>query len=554
MASNSDNLVDNIVDTQKKVLDNVVENAKKFTTGNTALNETIEKGTDWYKNWLESQKTMFTKAAGFAAGATEAAGKTETASDKGGATKPNEYMEQWMTTQANWAKQIWEMSQEAAKKFGPGNNTNPFASWTNNTTNPFAGFTNNNANPFASWTNQTANPFASWTNPGANPFASWQNPFNGANNPMTAWMNQANATNWMNQMQGMNPFNNDSTKKATENVTNMFTQFYSTLNSSFAEWQKSFENGTVQDAYKGMINSAEGFTKFAEMWMPMIKSMQDKTFSMDEYKKMMNPETYKEFMDKFFGFMPESSREYMNKLTGVFNDSMKQAGASGMTGYQQMRDMMSKMPGANNGGEIFSNIKNAYGTMQSQMNEAFAPFTKMMTPNQQTRSMQDWSKLSDDIINYNLKNAELQYMMYTQGAKVMDQLAENTAKKMQDGATVTSIVDLYQEWMNLSDKSYVSLFESTEYSELMAEVGGMQMRLKKDIELQTEKMLKDIPVATRSEMDEVYKTIYDLKKQVRQLEKMLDLDGEVTPQDKHATEGKKPAAAHATPAAKSTKK
>ena len=64
----------------------------------------------------------------------------------------------------------------------------------------------------------------------------------------------------------------------------------------------------------------------------------------------------------------------------------------------------------------------------------------------------------------------------------------------------------------------------------MAEVAAMKNRISKDIELQTEKMFKDIPVATRSEMDEVYKTIYELKKKVRQMEKMLELDGEIKPE------------------------
>ena len=71
--------------------------------------------------------------------------------------------------------------------------------------------------------------------------------------------------------------------------------------------------------------------------------------------------------------------------------------------------------------------------------------------------------------------------------------------------------------MNISDKVYVSLFESTEYSKLMGEVSSMQNKLRKDIELQVEGMMKDIPVATRSQMDEVYKTIYDLKKKVREM-------------------------------------
>jgi|GEM_PF-328698 len=530
MAAQSNNLVDNILDTQKKVLDNVVENTKKFTTGNHAVNETIEKGSEWYKNWLETQKTFFNKATGFATGAAST-DKAETSN--GSANKAGEFLEQWMSAQAAWAKQIWEMSQEATKKFGA-NAANPFANWTNA------------ENPFEYWTNPGANPFASWTNPSANPFANWQNNMAGGNNPFAAWTNAAQMTNWMNQAQNMNPFNNDAAKKATENITNLFNQYYSTLNSNFTEWQKSFENGTVQDAYKNLVNSAEGFTKFAEMWMPMVKSMQEKTFNMEEYKKLMNPETYKEFMDKFFGFMPESSREFINKMSASYNESMKQAGEAGMKNYNQFRQAMESAMG-NNGSQIFGNVQNAYASWQKQMNDAVAPFTKMMTPNQQTKAMQDWSGICDRMMSYNLKNAELQYMIYTQGAKVMDKLAENVSKKLQDGKEVTSILDLYTEWMNISDKVYVSLFESTEYSELMAEVGAMKMKLKKDIELQTESMLKDIPVATRSELDEVYKTMYEMKKKMRQLEHMLDMETE------EIEEESEPAAKKAT-AKKSSKK
>src|SRR5690606_35931408 len=85
-------------------------------------------------------------------------------------------------------------------------------------------------------------------------------------------------------------------------------------------------------------------------------------------------------------------------------------------------------------------------------------------------------------------------------------------------------------WMNLSDKQYVALFESDEYSKLMAEVSALQMNIKKSVDTQMESALSVYPVATRTEMDELYKTIYELKKHVRQLEKMLEVDSmEVTP-------------------------
>jgi polyhydroxyalkanoate synthase subunit PhaE len=496
MTTRNNNIVDNILDTQKQVLDNVVESTKKFAGNNKTLNETIEKGNDWYKNWLETQKEMYNKVTGHTA-TENGKSKTESTNGHDHAKTANDYLQNWTEMQAKWAKQMMEMSQESAKKFGFDASANPFASFTNN--NPFASFAN------------------------SNPFANWQNQMNNASNPFASWMNQMASNNFMSQMQHMNPFTQDAFKKATDTLTETFNKYYSPINNNFTEWQKSFENGTVQDAYKNMIKTGEGFTKFTEMWMPMIKSMQDKTFNMEEYKKLMNPETYKEFMDQFFGFMPESSQDYMKKLSGMMNDNMKHMTEGGMNGYHQMRDMMNKF---NNGQQMFGNINNAYTNWQSQMNEAVAPFTKMMTPNQYTTALQEWNDINNRVTEYNMKNAELQYMIYNQGAKIMDKLAEHTAKQIKEGKEVHSIAHLYQEWLNISDKVYVHLFESNEYSTLMGEVGAMQMKLKKDIELQTEKMFKDIPVATRSEMDEVYKTIYELKKKVRQLEKMLDMEGD----------------------------
>jgi polyhydroxyalkanoate synthesis regulator phasin len=125
---------------------------------------------------------------------------------------------------------------------------------------------------------------------------------------------------------------------------------------------------------------------------------------------------------------------------------------------------------------------------------------------------------------YNLKSAEMQYMVYQTGTKAMEKIAETVMHKIENGEEVNSIMKLYQEWLNTSDTVYVELFETDEYSKLMAEVSALKLRIKKDVEGQMEKMFVNVPVATRSEMDEVYQTIYDLKKEVRQLQSMLELD------------------------------
>ncbi len=487
------NIVDNIVSTQKQVLDTIVENTKKLTSANPVVSETIEKGSEWYKNWLEGQKNMFTKTTEQAASATEHVKE----SAKETSNKANEFFETFMKTQMENAKKIWDMAAQG--------NTNHSTS-----SNPFAAFTSFNN------TNHTANPFMN-----NNPFTQWQNNMNNMNNmnQWTNWMNGFQNNNWMNNMQNMNPFSADSYKKATEPVGEAFTKFYEMMNNGFADWQKNFQGGTIQDAYKNMINTGMGFSKFTEIWEPMFKSIQDKSFNMDVYKQMMNPELYKDMMDKYLGFLPENSRKQMQDLGNMFTDGMKQMSEAGMNGYNQMRGMTNNP--AMNHSQIFGDMLNGYNTWHSKMAEAAAPFNKMVTPNQYTKAISTWNDLSNRITVYNIKNAELQYMIYNQGQKVMDALAENTAKKVKEGKEVTSMLGLYQEWLNISDKVFVSLFESDDYSKLMAEVGSLQTKLRRDIDLQLEKSMESLPVAKRSEMDDLYKTIHDLKKQVKNLEKLV---------------------------------
>lgn len=476
---NNKGFMDTIVDAQKQMVNTVMENTKKLTNGNNVINESMEKGSEWYKNWLENQKNVFGQTA------EKATTTANNVQDNTG--KMNEFYQNWFNTQMNWAKQMWEMNLNHMKTAQQPTAANPMEQMTNN------------------WNNM----LNQWTN--------WSSNMNNMSN----WMNN------MNQFQGnMNPMNMmNNWKGATDNVGNIFNQWSEMLNGNFAEFQKNLQSGTVQDAYRNMINTTDGFTRFIEMWTPMWKSIQDKTFNMEQYKQFMSPAKYQEFMDKFFSFMPESSRNYMQQLTDMMQNGFKQMNGMNVNGYNQMRQMMSSMPGFS-GADIFGSMLNGYTNMHNMFESAVSPIARMVTPNQHTKAMAEWQDIANRAMVYNIKNAELQYMVYLQGTKVMDALAENVTNKMQHCEEVKSMMALYQEWMSISDKTFVSLFESEAYSQLMAEVSAMQLKLKKDIELQTEKMLVNVPVATRSEMDELYKTIYDLKKEVRQLEKMMELETE----------------------------
>lgn len=465
--NSSKNFFETWVDSQKKIVDNMVENTQKVSTNDT-INEALEKGGDFFKKWLDNQMSFVNQEKPHASGdATE------------NINAMNTFYKEWLEGQMKWAKEVYDFTQTTAK-----------------------GMTNNNT-------------------------TNW--PYNFMNNDMKFGFGQFEGMNGMNAMNNMNNF----------------SQWNNWLTNMYSDMAKTMQNNTAKDAFGGMFNNVEGFTKFYELWMPMLKSINDKTFTTESFDKYMNPSLYKEFMDKFFGFAPDNFKNYYEQATKMMGDSMKGQAEMGHNMYTNMKNNMNTaMPWM--GDNMFGNALNTYNTFYSNLQNAVSPLAKIMPQNATTKGAEDMANIGNHIAIFNIKNAEMQYMVYNNGVKVMDAMAEKIAEKVKAGEDVKGIVGLYQEWLSTSDKIFVDLFEGDQYSQLQAEISSLSLKLKKAIEGQVEKMYANVPLVPRSEMDELYKTIYDLKKQVYEMSKSINNAETVEASTETAKEETAPKAARRT--------
>ena len=169
----------------------------------------------------------------------------------------------------------------------------------------------------------------------------------------------------------------------------------------------------------------------------------------------------------------------------------------------------------------------------------FAPMFKLMTPNQTKQTMDAFSSLANKMIQYNMKSAEMQALTYNTGLKAMQKVAEHMQTKLSKGEEFKGMNTLYQDYLSTSDKVFVELFESKDYSKVQGEVASLQHNIKIEADSIMEKMMANVPVVTRTEMDGTYKTIQDLKKRVNELEKALA--AKTTSAAKTTVAAKKPA-------------
>lgn len=453
--STKTNFMDAFVESQKQMIDTMTTATKKLVN-DKAYAETMDKSNDFYKNWLDNQNKFISE---------QTARMQEIAGGKMDANDVTENVKSWMENQMQLTNQYINFS-------------------------------------------------------------------------------KGMLANYMENMKSVMPTLNGSGEK----IKNMFEQNFDTLNTwnqmmekNYQMMMSNFTNGKMKDTFEGMFNNVNMFGKFAEMWKPMFDSMQNNTFKAEDWTKMMNPASFQEFVNTMFGYMSD----YMNNFTKMYNAGMQNPFASWMNNnpmmsqFQQMfTNGMSNIPFAAQWNDMSNNMQkmfgqfnpaamnmmnaqphfatwmNNYNNMYSQMQQAMHPMMTMMTPGDTKQTMDAAMELSHLYNQYQIKMNEMMYMNYTTGTKAMQKIAEMMQARMNEGKPFKNLMSLYSEFLNTSDKVFVELFESNEYSKVQAEVAALSHQLKKQTELMTEKMINHLPIITRTEMDELYKAFYDLRKEV----------------------------------------
>jgi hypothetical protein len=95
------------------------------------------------------------------------------------------------------------------------------------------------------------------------------------------------------------------------------------------------------------------------------------------------------------------------------------------------------------------------------------------------------------------------------------------AEKVNAGEEFKDFGEFFNLWITVNEKAYFALFQTEDYAKMQGEVLEASLNVRKHFFKLTELYLYDLPIALRSEMDDLYKTVYELKKKVKGLERQL---------------------------------
>lgn len=278
----------------------------------------------------------------------------------------------------------------------------------------------------------------------------------------------------------------------------------------------------------GIVEPLEGnqmYAKVQEAFQPIIKALQNQDFSAETWKNIYTTENYKKMTEQLFGsfFNNASMKEVYDNGIKQIQHFFTNQNNLGKEYYAQMQNMATNFPEMFSGNaekmkELYSNFNNVFG-------KTFEPLLKLANPGKEKENVEATIALMDKIAEFTIKQSELQSHLYKTTQAAMEELAKETQDKykdMQAGTyTMPTANELYNEWIKKNEKLFSDLFATDEFSKVKGEALNLSMDVKKHFEQQFENVFELYPVVFKSEMEEVYKTVHDLKKTVKDLQTKL---------------------------------
>ena len=127
----------------------------------------------------------------------------------------------------------------------------------------------------------------------------------------------------------------------------------------------------------------------------------------------------------------------------------------------------------------------------------------------------------DKTVTFMTSYMEFFAQVFKVNQETMQKVVTDFAEMMKAGTQPKSMEEFHKYWAKEIDKSFDKIYLTDDFSKLMSTVVDSTMELKKETDKLMEEYMSVLPLPKRSDMDSLYKTVYDLKKEVKSLKKEL---------------------------------
>jgi class III poly(R)-hydroxyalkanoic acid synthase PhaE subunit len=127
----------------------------------------------------------------------------------------------------------------------------------------------------------------------------------------------------------------------------------------------------------------------------------------------------------------------------------------------------------------------------------------------------------DTWVEFRKASAEYHVLLAKTTSRAFEQVMRELVAFSERGEKIDSVRQLMNLWMDTIDHTFSKLYKSEEYLNIQRELSSAVMKYRLKEQEITEIMLKMLNLPTRGELDDAYRSLYELRKEVKALKKAM---------------------------------
>jgi hypothetical protein len=322
---------------------------------------------------------------------------------------------------------------------------------------------------------------------------------------------------WMQGVQSM--FEQLAPKRKEASLFEQWSKMYGLWNTQFGKpFAGQMPRNDVAETFNNIMSFSQSYMEMYQLWQPIPEQLNaGKKPKKNTFQELLNNfsfDKYNEVVSNVFGSTtPKPSENFFGQIADFTKNLLdtinQQTGGSLEKMMQQFPDMLQQIQGTQ---------YEALGKVQ----KGIAPFLKMIPDGKEKQLLELSIQVQDDYTFYYIKSNEMQNLVQKTAQKALEASLKNILERVkQNPEQIITFEDFFNTWMDTTEPMMIELYRSPAFGKLQAEALAVSTAIKSRFEKQLELLLEPLPIAPRSEIDELNAIIHELRSKVRTLEREL---------------------------------
>lgn len=313
--------------------------------------------------------------------------------------------------------------------------------------------------------------------------------------------------NFTGKIPGMDVYENIY-KSMMPGINDYWTKTREMMSGMENPWKNVFESMPGFEAFNSMmpykLPGMDVYAKVFELW----KGLEDPVSFMQNFH-----DNYLDLVQEIFGnFIPGGSMPFFEKPQELL-DTCVNFYKSVLSPWMQIDPTIME--------RIATGDRGAYSAFFREFNqkyeESFGKMFNMMTMGATREATEDQMKLMSCYIKVLFAAGEMMGLILYSFEDSMKRLVERYQTAVKEGKMLTTFREFYDFWYSITEETLVELLNTDEFSRVFGDFADKYSKFMIAQNKIYERMLAPLPIPTKTDMDSLYRTVYDLRKEVRDL-------------------------------------